>query len=105
MNEIIKSITEAEGQAAEIKDKALSRAAEIAAQAEERASEIDKLSAAECRQLREKILKEAVEGAQADYDKEISENRAKAAKYAEKRLKAADRHVHDIVRRITVGNR
>lgn len=105
MNEIIKSITEAEEKAAEIKEKALKRAAEIAAHAEERAGEIDRLSAAECKELREKTLKEAAEKAQADYDNEISAKRAEAAKYAEKCLKRADRQVHDVVRRVTVGNR
>ncbi len=105
MNEIIKSITDAEQKAAEIKQDALLRASEISAQAEERAVEIDKLSAAECRELREKILKDAAVRAQNGYDAEISAKRAESAKYAEQCLKNADRPVHDIVRRLTVGNR
>lgn len=105
MNEIIKNITEAEQKAAEIKQNAAERAALISAQAEERAVEIDRLSAAECKELREKVLKEAAVRAQRIYEDEISAKRAEAAKYAEQCLKNADRQVHDVVRRLTVGNR
>lgn len=47
MEEIIKSITEAEAQAEVLKAQALARAAEIAELAEERAAEIEKKSAKE----------------------------------------------------------
>ena len=105
MDGIIKSITEAENKASEIKAQALDKSAEIAAQAEERSAEIEKLSQAECKALREKSIKAAQDEAQANYDEVISQKRAEAAQYAEKCLKKADKQINDIVRRVTGGSR
>lgn len=105
MQEIIQKIFEAEQKAAEIKANALEKAAEIAAGAENRAADIDKLAEAECKAMREKSLKDAVEEAQRRYDDEITVNRAKASKYCADRLKDTDKIVNDIVRRITRGGR
>lgn len=105
MDGIIKSITEAEERAAQIKAQAQDKSAEIAAQAEERSSEIEKLSLAECKALREKGIKAATDEAQKKYDEAISEKRAEAAVYAGKCLKKADRQINDIVRRVTGGSR
>ena len=105
MQEIIQLINEAEQKASEIKANALEKAGDIASDAENRASDIEKLAEAECKAMREKILKEAVEEAQKRYDNEITVNRAKASKYCEDRLQDTDKIVNDIVRRITRGSR
>ena len=105
MQEIIQLINEAEAKAAEIKANALEKAAEIASAAEERAAGIEKLSEADCRALRDKILKTAAEEADRRYENEITVNRAKASKYCADRLKDADKIVNDIVRRVSRGSR
>ena len=104
MQEILKSINEAEEKAAEIKASAQQKAAEIAENAEERAAEIAKLSEAECKAYRERALKDAEEAAQNYYDEKITEKRADAAKYAEDCLKSTDEIVSDVVRRIVRGS-
>lgn len=103
MQQILKSINEAEEKAAEIKAAAQQKAAEIAANAEERSAEIAKLSEAECKAYREKAIKEAEDTAQKNYDDEITVKRAEAAKYAADRLKTTDNIVSDIVRRVVRG--
>lgn len=105
MQDILKSINEAEKRAAEIKENAQIKAAEITENAEERASEISKLSEAECKAFREKAIKEAEEGAQKKYEEEITVKRAEGAKYASDRLKTTDNIVSEIVRRVTRGGR
>ena len=103
MQEILKSINQAEEKAAEIKAAAQQKAAEIAGNAEERSAEIARLSEAECKAYREKAVKEAEEKAQKHYDEEITVKRAEAAKYAADRLKTTDNIVSDIVRRVVRG--
>ena len=103
MQEILKSINEAEEKAAEIKAAAQQNEAEIACSAEERSAEIARLSEAECKAYREKAIKEAEETAQKNYDDEITVKRATAAKYAADCLKSTDNIVSDIVRRIVRG--
>ncbi|MGN0818703.1 MAG: hypothetical protein ACI4L9_07015 [Candidatus Coproplasma sp.] len=104
MEEIIKSITEAEARAAEIKAQALLRAAGIAEGAEARAAEIEKVTAEECKKLREDALKKAQEDAQEKYDSAIAEKRAEAKDYVAERLEHCDLQVKEIVRRVTGGN-
>lgn len=103
MQEILKSINEAEQKAAEIKEAARQKAAEIAGNAEGRSADILKLSEAECKAYREKAVKEAEEGAQKNYGEEITVKRAEAAKYCADRLKTTDNIVSDIVRRVVRG--
>lgn len=103
MQEILKSINEAEEKSAEIKAAAQQKAAEIAGNAEERSAQIAKLSEAECKAYREKAIKEAEEAAQSNYDDEITVKRAAAAKYAADCLKNTDNIVSEIVRRIVRG--
>lgn len=105
MQEIIQLINEAEQRASEIKANALEKAGDIASDAENRASDIEKLAEAECKAMRERILKEAAEEAQNRYDDEITVNRAKASKYCADKLTSTDKIVNDIVRRITRGSR
>ena len=104
MQEILKSINEAEEKAAEIKAAAQKKAAEIAGNAEERSAEIAKLSEAECKAYREKAIKDAEDKAQKNYDDEITAKRAAAAKYASDCLKSTDNIVSEIVRRIVRGS-
>lgn len=104
MEEIIKSITAAEAQAAEIKAQALTRVAEIAEEAEERAAEIEKTSLEECKKFRENALKEAQIQAQANYDAAIEEKRAEAKKYVAEHLERCELQIEEIIRRVSGGN-
>ena len=104
MSAIIDSIQQAELKAVEIKTAALEKANVIAGNAETRCAEIDKLCEAECKAYREKTVREAEVEAQKAYDNEITVKRAEASKYASDRLQNCDKHVNDIVRRITRGN-
>ncbi|MCI9562068.1 MAG: hypothetical protein HFK03_06270 [Clostridia bacterium] len=105
MEDIIKSITEAEQQAAEIRLKAGERAAEIIAAASARAAEIAQRTEAECKIMREVQINRAVEDAQSAYDKAVAESATAAKKYADAVLKTADGAVNEILGRITGGNR
>lgn len=104
MEEIIKSIIEAEAQAEEIKAQALSHAAEIAENAEVRAAEIEKASAEECKKFRENALKNAQVEAQANYDAAIARAQAKAKEFVAERLEHCELQINEIVRRISDGN-
>lgn len=105
MEDIIKSITEAEERAAEIKAKAAERSAEIIAEAAKRAAEITAKGETECKIMREVQINQAAADAQAAYDKTLAESSAKAKKYADGVLKNADGVVNDIVGRVLGGNR
>lgn len=98
-------INEAEQKASQIKAEAVDKASRIISAAEARSADIEKLAEADCKSLREKTLKEAVEEAQRRYDDEITVSRAKASKYCADRLKETDKTVTEIVRRITRGSR
>lgn len=104
MEEIIKSITEAEAQAEERKAQALSRAEKIAGQAEEQAAEIEKKSAEACKAFRENALKSAQMKAQENYDRALDEKRVEAKAYVEEHLKGCTLQVQEIVRRVSGGN-
>lgn len=104
MQEILRSINEAEEKAAGIKTAAQQKAADIVDNAEVRSREIAMLSEAECKAYREKALKEAEEAAQKLYDDEIAVKRAEAAQYAANCLKSTDDVVNEIVRRIVRGS-
>ena len=83
--EIIKSITEAEEKATDMKTAAYARA-EIAAQAETRAAEIAKSSEEVCKAYRETQLKAAEADAQKKYLAALAEKRAEAEAYAARLL-------------------
>lgn len=104
MEEIIKSITEAEAQAVEIKAQAAARAVEIAENAEVRAAEIEKKSVEACKAFRENALQTAQAQAQANYEAAIKEKNVEAKKYAAECLKRCDVQVTEIVRRVLSGN-
>lgn len=104
-DEIIRSITEAESAAAEIKAAANVRAAEIAAQAEARAAEIEKSSEEVCKAYRETQAKAAEADAEKAYLSALAEKRAEAKAYADRLLENAELPVSKIVGRITGGDR
>lgn len=104
MNEVIKSITEAEEKAAEIKANATERAAEIYAEAEKQADEISKKSETECKLYRETALKKAEKEAEANYAKYIAEKKEAAKKYADSVINGTGGTVNAIVRRIESGS-
>lgn len=105
MEDIIKSISEAEEKAAEIKNDALNKAHEIAAKAEEKAEEIKKENAAQLKLYRENAIAAAEAAAQKAYADSIEKQRAQAEKYADSLIKDADFYVNDVVRRISGGTR
>ena len=100
MEEIIKAVKEAEAEAAQKKAQANEKAAQIAAQAEQDAQDILKASEAECKQYRERELKNAEENAENAYFVTLSEKRAEAKAYADSLLKDTKASVGRIVRRI-----
>jgi len=104
MEEIIKSITEAEESASVIKTEAAERAADIIANASERAAEIAAKSETECKILREVKINDAEVEALAAYDRTVADSAAKAKKYADGVLKNAESVVNEIVGRVTGGN-
>lgn len=100
MEEILKSVAEAEAQAAEMKEIALKKAAEISATAEAHAAEIQKQSETECKQMREQALKAAQIQAQEDYLRALEVRRGEAEKYADGLLQNTESLVNNITRRI-----
>lgn len=104
MEELIKSITEAEEKALEIKNDAQQQAARILAEAEHKSAEIAKVCEAELKSLREKRIKEAEDAAQDNYDKTLKQNAVSAQAYADGVIKKTQKCVNDIVRRIVGGD-
>lgn len=105
MEEIIKSITEAEARAVEIKAQAAAQAAEIAQRAEMQAAEIGRKADEENKAFREDALRGAQIRAQEDYDAAIQKQRGEAKKYVAQHLQGCDAQVAEIVRRVCGGNR
>ncbi len=100
MEEILKSVAEAEARAAETREAATDKAAEIIARAEARAAELAKSSEAECKAYREQALSAARRQAQENYLRAIEIRRGEAEKYADGLLKNTDAQVNTITRRI-----
>jgi len=103
--DIIKSITEAESAAAEIKESALRQAAEIAARAEARSAEIEKSTEEVCKAYRESQIKAAEADAEKAYLAALDEKGAEAKNYADRLLENIEIPVSKIVGRIIGGNR
>ncbi|MBQ8685094.1 MAG: hypothetical protein IJ514_02860 [Clostridia bacterium] len=103
--EMIKTITQAEEQAAEKKRAAIEQAATIVANAEAQAARTERSSDEVCKAYRESQLKSAKAEADKRYQ-ETLEEREKAARAAcASILKNADGSVSKIVERIVSGNR
>lgn len=98
---ILESIAEAEGRAAEIKARATEQAAKIIAAADKCAADIVRSSETECAELRVNSLKQAESKSAADYEKALSDSRAQAQSYAEGVMKFSSIHVTAIVGRLT----
>ena len=104
MNEVLKSITEAEAKAAEIKAEALEKASVISANAEIKAEEIAKKCETDCKLYRETQIKKAEKDAEANYQNAIADKKTQAKTYADGVLKGAEAEVDEIVRRISRGS-
>lgn len=105
MEEVLKSVKEAEAKAAEIKAEAEAKAEEIIAASRACANEITKKSEEELKSYRETALKEAELRVQKEAERALSENEAKEIKAADALLKDTANTVSQIVRRVTDGNR
>lgn len=97
---ILKSISEAENRAAQIKAQAQARAAEILATADKKAAEIAKNCEAECSEFTVTGLKSAEEQAQVDYLRSIETAREEAKKYADGLLENTEVYVSEVVGRL-----
>ncbi len=100
MEEIIRSIREAEAQAEELLRQAAERAAKAESDAAERAAQIGRASEADCRKLRETRLAAARQRAEKEYSDTVSAEKAKATDEADALLLTSELHVNRIVRRI-----
>lgn len=105
MEEIIKSITEAEAEAEKIKLNAQEKSAQIFAEAERHAAEISASSQEECRLKREMSIVTAEKEAEKQYLKTVEAAAAKAKAYADEVVKHSDKQINEIVGRICGGNR
>lgn len=100
MEEIVKSVREAESQAAKTRAEALARAAGIAAEAEERAEKLLSDCEYENTRDREAALSEAEKKAEEEYSNRLFLVRKEAEAYADEILKDTTTCVNRIVRRI-----
>ncbi len=105
MEDILKSVTDAEAEAAAIRADAEARANEIILGAEEQAAEIARKCEAEMKLLREERLRAAQLGAQKDYERALADESARQKKYADGLIGKCDGEARKIVGRITGGNR
>ena len=103
--DIIKKITEAEEEAANIKASATQVAADKIANAELRAAEVMKTSDEVCKAYRETALKNAEISAQKEYDEAIKKAETDARNYCAEILLKSDTAAAVIVGRIIGGNR
>ncbi len=101
MEEILKSVAEAEAKAEEIKRRAAERAAEIFAQSEAEAENVRKQSEAECKALRERKLNEARRQAQEDYLKALEVRRGEAQRFADSVLENIEAAAQAVAGRIS----
>ena len=102
--EIIKSITDVETQAAEMKKAAQEKAALILAQAQEKASEMENAALESAKSYRETRLKESLEDAEKEYAATLAKNTSAAKAYCETALNNSENSVMNIVGRIVRGD-
>ncbi|MBO5412050.1 MAG: hypothetical protein J6A38_03110 [Clostridia bacterium] len=103
--EIIKSITNAEAKALEIKRVAQEQSARILADAEIRAEQILQTSAETCKAYRDEQLKQAVAQSEEEYCTTLKEEERKAKAYCATVLQTSEIVVSEIVGRIISGDR
>lgn len=102
--EIIKSITDAEAQAAEMKRAANERAANILSDAETQAARLKQSSLEVCKAYRDSQLKAAHSDAENAYAATLNAKEREAREYCAKVLAGSETSVNKIVGRITGGN-
>lgn len=103
--EIIKSITAAEEQAAQIKRDALDKAAQILSQAQAQATRLESSAAEECKAYRETQSRNALADAEKEYDAAMRAKKNEAKEYCTDALANADASVGKMIGRILDGNR
>ncbi len=104
-DEIVKSITQAEETAAELKRTAMERATEIVDEAVKRAEQIENTAKEVCAAYRESQIKNAQAEAERAYGEMLAQNEEDAKEYCTKVLEGADSVIGGIVGRIISGNR
>ncbi|MCD8372107.1 MAG: hypothetical protein LUD27_02265 [Clostridia bacterium] len=104
MDELIKSITEAEEKAAALKNDAVIKAGQIIEDARNQAAKIEAESSEQCSRYIDERLKAARVQAEKDYNAYIAKSKADAKIYADDMKKHTDATVGKIVGRITDGN-
>ena len=102
--EIIKSITQAEETAAEIKRVATEKAAAIIAEATERAANTESAAVEVCRAYKESQIKAAHAEAESAYTETVTKNTESAKSYCAKALAESDSVIGNIVGRIIRGD-
>lgn len=103
--EIIKSITNMEAEAEQIKAEALAKAAAILSVAEEEISQKERIALENQKKYKEEQYKNSLEEADVQYAKTLAEKERDAKLYCEKALQSSDAYVGAIVGRIISGNR
>ncbi len=101
---IVKSITQAEEQAAQIKRKALEKASGIVAQANETATATENEAVQSCRSYKEAELRRAHADGEANYCATVQENETAAKEYCAKALDNAATAIGGVVGRILRGD-
>lgn len=105
MENVIKSVTEAEAEAERIKQEADIKCADIIARAEKEAAEILKRSEEQLKIYREEALLKAAKDAENAYKKSVDDSLKKATAYADEVISKTDKQVTETVGRIIGGNR
>ncbi len=104
MDELVKSITEAEEKAAAMKNEAVIKAGRIIEAARMEAAKIDEQSAEQCAKFLNESLSEARANADRDYAAYIQKSKADAKTYVDSMRGRTNSAAYKIVWRITDGN-
>ena len=104
MEEVLKSVKEAEGLAANIKAEAEAEAEKLIASSRARANEIRKKSEEELKLFRETALKEAELRIEKEAERVLSAKESEETKSADALLKDTSNTVSQIVRRVIDGD-
>lgn len=105
MEEVLKTVKEAEEAAANLKAEAEAEAERLISSSRARANDITKKSEDELKAYRETALKEAESRVNKEAERAFFENETKEIKAADALLKDTANTVSQIVRRVTDGNR
>ena len=103
--EIIKSITAAEEQAAQMKRTALEKAAQILSEAQTQATRLEASAAEECKAYRETQSRNALADAEKEYEATMRAKEQQAKEYCEEALAKSGASVGNMIGRILGGDR